>query len=114
VTVVGPTKITCAFDLTAVPPGARDVVDTNPGGQSAALTNGFTVTGQPVPTPGDIDGDVDLDDYLGFAECLFGPGVTPNPAPPPTPQECLTAFDFDFDDDADLPDFAAFQGADSP
>lgn len=47
VTVVSPTKITCQF---ALPPtaaaGAWNVVVTNPGGQSGALTSGFTITPQ--------------------------------------------------------------------
>jgi len=59
----------------------------------------------------DGDGDVDLTDYAAFAECLFGPGVTPSPPPPRTVAECLRAFDVDDDVDVDLEDFAGFQNA---
>lgn len=50
------------------------------------------------------DGEVDLDDYAGFAECMFGPEVTPDPA-----EGCLGAFDTEPDGDVDLRDFAALQ-----
>ncbi|MCK4658814.1 MAG: fibronectin type III domain-containing protein [Phycisphaerae bacterium] len=57
----------------------------------------------------DQDGDIDLDDYAVFADCLAGSGVTPNPPAPITTQNCLDAFDFDVDDDVDLRDFGKFQ-----
>jgi hypothetical protein len=56
----------------------------------------------------DNDGDVDLNDFAVFAECMFGPGVTPSPTPPPTALECLYAFDAEPDSDVDLADFRAF------
>ena len=59
----------------------------------------------------DNDGDVDLDDFAVFAECMFGPGATPSPTPPPTALECLYTFDAEPDSDVDLADFAAFQEA---
>ena len=64
-------------------------------------------------TPGDFDGDedVDLDDYIHFAECLDDSG--PREAQswvPPSPQ-CRETFDFDGDADIDLEDCAAFQEA---
>lgn len=37
-------QITCTFDLTGQPVGARNVVVTNPGGQVGMLEDGFTVT----------------------------------------------------------------------
>lgn len=64
--------------------------------------------------PGDFDqdGDVDLDDYEYFADCLEGPGVAPNPTRPDvTEQDCLDAFDVDAEGDVDLADFRAFQDA---
>jgi len=64
----------------------------------------------PVPGDFDDDGDVDLDDYTVFADCLAGPGATPAPTDPQvTVQECLDVFDSDRDDDVDLADFASFQ-----
>ena len=57
----------------------------------------------------DGDGDVDLDDYAVFADCMAGPGLTPSPTPPVTTQDCLDVFDFDVDEDVDLLDFAVLQ-----
>ncbi len=48
------------------------------------------------------DGDVDLDDYLGFHACLTAPDV------PATP-ECAAAHDGDGDADVDMMDFLGFQ-----
>jgi len=59
----------------------------------------------------DYDGNVDLDDFTVFAECMFGPGEIPSPAPPPTALECLYTFDDEPDSDVDLADFAEFQEA---
>ncbi|UCG15311.1 MAG: IPT/TIG domain-containing protein [Phycisphaerales bacterium] len=64
-----------------------------------------------VVRPGDYDtdGDVDLDDYLVFADCMAGPDTPPSPSlPGVTEQDCLDAFDFEPDDDVDLADFAGF------
>jgi hypothetical protein len=52
----------------------------------------------------DHDGDVDLDDFNIFTDCMTGPDGGPAGI------EC-TAFRFDADDDVDLEDFAAFQQA---
>lgn len=54
----------------------------------------------------DDDGDVDLDDYADFADCLNGPNVT---APPGgCTLEQFNDADLDEDDDVDLSDFAVF------
>ena len=70
-----------------------------------------SVLPQPFPKPGDLntDGDVDLVDYSGFADCMAGPDTAPQPTPPTSVQECLDAFDFDGDQDVDLRDFQEFQ-----
>jgi len=57
----------------------------------------------------DNDGNADLDDFLQFVSCLFGPAILPDPVSPGTPGRCLGAFDFDADDDVDLYDFSALQ-----
>ena len=59
----------------------------------------------------DGDGDVDVDDYFVFSDCMGGPGTVPSPTPPTTALECLDAFDFEPDSDVDLGDFAGFQHA---
>lgn len=66
------------------------------------------------PAPGDFDGDgdVDLDDFLNFADCLAGADAVPAPTlPSVTGQDCLAAFDLDGDSDVDLQDFHGFQRA---
>ena len=50
----------------------------------------------------DLDGDVDLVDFAGWADCFTGPDNHPYPLG-------CGAFDFDIDDDVDFIDFAAFQ-----
>ncbi|RJP38134.1 MAG: hypothetical protein C4547_04915 [Phycisphaerales bacterium] len=66
------------------------------------------VTGVGVPTPGDLDGDcdVDLDDYKRVAPCIGGPGVEV------PPQGCdpddFAAADLDLDRDVDIADVGAF------
>ena len=58
----------------------------------------------------DRNGTVNFVDFADFADCMFGPGVSPNPAPPPpTGDQCLEFFDETYDVDVDLLDFAAFQ-----
>jgi hypothetical protein len=65
----------------------------------------------PEPTPGNIDGDceIDLDDYAAFSTCLAGPDVTT--PPPGCPLADFEKADMDGDSDADLDDFAWFQEA---
>jgi len=64
------------------------------------------------PGAGDFDGDgdVDLDDFARFQDCLAGPDVTPDPPAPISAEDCLVVFDFDVDTDVDLSDFGSFQG----
>jgi hypothetical protein len=53
----------------------------------------------------DGDGDSDLADYAGFADCMAGPDASPDPANAECVQPCLDAFDTDADNDVDLEDF---------
>ena len=65
-------------------------------------------------TPGDADGDedVDLADFAVFNSCLAGPDALPAPSlPQVTMGSCLDAFDSDADTDVDLDDFRDFQRA---
>ena len=58
----------------------------------------------------DGDGDVDMNDFTVFADCLAGPGASPDPtATGATPGDCVAAFDSDGDSDVDLDDFSDFQ-----
>ncbi len=57
----------------------------------------------------DCDGDVDLTDFVGLADCMAGPGVPPTPAAPECVGACLDGFDFDADGDVDMDDFILFQ-----
>ena len=59
----------------------------------------------------DGDGDVDLDDFEDFTECMAGPETAPDPTISGCADACLDAFDFDGDQDVDLNDFAGFQEA---
>ncbi len=58
----------------------------------------------PILGDGDYDGDVDVDDYALFFDCLSGEGV------PYDPMEC-NVFDSDDDGDVDLQDVSEFQRA---
>ncbi len=82
--------------------------------ESAPFTfNGFTnVEVRDLAGDFDDDNDVDLDDFVAFAECLDGPNSIPDPNDPAVTTcevECLNAFDSDDDRDIDVSDFAAFQ-----
>ena len=61
----------------------------------------------------DFSGDsyVELDDYVGFAECMGGPEEPPVPPLDACVTMCLEAFDEDDDGDVDLRDFMAFEAA---
>jgi hypothetical protein len=67
------------------------------------------VCAQPGAGDFDGDGDVDLDDFARFPDCLAGPGATPAPPDPISVEDCLSVFDFDEDTDVDLDDFASLQ-----
>ncbi len=57
----------------------------------------------------DIDGDVDLEDYFIWTECLSGPGqITP---PGGCEYSDFACADLDFDGDVDLVDYSVFQHA---
>lgn len=58
------------------------------------------IHGEPYADP-DQDGDIDLQDFAAFSDCLAGPGV-------PLEVGC-EVFDMDCDEDVDLFDFAALQ-----
>ena len=78
-----------------------------------ALSWQHVVVGDPlgrIRLLGDIDddGNVDLDDFTSFADCMAGPDATPDPMPPTTVGDCLDSFDSDVDDDVDLSDFVDF------
>ena len=77
-----------------------NVIDANGCEGSASIT---ITTLQPDPADFDEDCDVDLDDYVIFANCLTGPGGD-------VPFDCEHP-DIDEDLDVDLNDFAALQEA---
>ena len=62
------------------------------------------------PGDADRDGDVDINDYVVFTDCLSGPNVTPTPEQT-TLEQCWCVFDFDSDLDVDSSDYAAFSKA---
>ncbi|MBN2446314.1 MAG: glycoside hydrolase family 16 protein [Phycisphaerae bacterium] len=72
------------------------------------LGGGAAIVEDEVPGDADGDGDVDADDFAGFADCMAGPFNSPVPAEL-TEELCLGVFDFNDDYDVDLGDFAEFQ-----
>ena len=66
-------------------------------------TQGLSLSLRPGDT--DRDGDVDLNDYTVFSDCLSGPGGTPSPVLT-TLEKCLYVCDFDGDGDVDSFDYA--------
>lgn len=84
-------------------------ISTNAALQFGIFDNFRVVTGQPTGgMMGDWDGDndVDVDDWIGMAACLEGPGVTPTLSG--CSDQCLDVFDYDLDLDVDLDDVAEF------
>jgi len=80
VTVISPGKITCTFNLNGTPAGQWNITATNPGGQTATLTSGFTVMA-PAPTVSSITpasgyntGSVSISN-IGGTGFLAGAGV---------------------------------------
>ncbi len=57
----------------------------------------------------DADGNVELDDFAAFTECMAGPDTMPHPPMLECVVACLAAFDLDLDNDVDFGDFAVFQ-----
>lgn len=103
-----------AFTFGAVP--TDGIQSMNDGGVVAANspTNyaGDTGSVDASTTPGDFDGDgdVDLTDYGQHEDCMAGPDTPPTPkSPGVTPQDCIDAFDMDGDSDVDTADFKGFQ-----
>ncbi|HNQ23332.1 MAG TPA: beta-propeller fold lactonase family protein [Phycisphaerae bacterium] len=68
-------------------------------------------TWAPPPVPGDLDddGDVDIDDFALFVDCMSGPEVTT--PPPGCAPDVFDAANLDTDADVDLGDFAEFENA---
>ena len=72
-------------------------------GGGFSLAGGFWADSTPVQLPGDCehDGDVDLDDYTCFFDCVLGPGQGLLPDCEP--------FDLDNDGDVDIADYSIFE-----
>lgn len=69
----------------------------------------FLQDGSPThPADFDEDGDIDIDDFAVFDDCMAGPGLPPDPTFPVSPAQCLGAFDFDDDGDVDWNDSQVF------
>lgn len=64
-----------------------------------------------VVSDGDYNGDgvIAVNDQIGFAQCISGPGLAPVPVSPKCVGLCLDAFDHDVDGDVDLIDWGSFQ-----
>lgn len=57
------------------------------------------------------NGEVNLDDFFAFTDCMAGPTRPPTPGQSNCTDACLDAFDFEEDGDVDLDDFGALQQA---
>ena len=95
--IVTAANVLGAFDSTVVPAGLRVIYAPSTVLLDTCVANDF-----------DCDGDLQLDDYVGLADCLNGPNQLPAPSFPTTVVDCLAAFDSDSDRDVDLEDAAAF------
>ena len=71
VNVVSSTQITCTFSLAGAATGAWNVVMTNPDGQTATLSSGFTVTSNVVPASSVL---VNANNYPGKPGYLLSGG----------------------------------------
>jgi len=75
--------------------------DTNGNPAGSIYPPAVAVTGG-IAGDADGDGDVDVEDFLGFPPCMTGPTGTV--------QAGCGVYDFDADNDVDLTDYSAFQG----
>jgi len=57
----------------------------------------------------DADGDQDLDDYAGFADCMAAPGSKAAGITPECQPACVVAFDLNGDGQINLADYASLQ-----
>lgn len=102
------TQLAAAPTGTAIPLTATDADYAEDAHRPAVLIEraGYTeanfALGTWLPGDYDVDGDVDLDDFIRFEPALTGPDHGPPPAG-------CDLFDFDTDNDVDLHDFATFQ-----
>ena len=93
-------------DITSSPHTAKIMRMNLDGSNPEDVADGFGLVSDitlPATVPGDldVDGDIALDDYESFADCLTGPGTAVIPG-------CEKA-DLEFDCDVDMADFAVFQ-----
>ena len=72
--------------------------------ERAGFTEANLAIGTWLPGDYDVDGDVDLDDYARFADCITGVNGGPLSAG-------CDIFDFDLDADVDVKDFQTFQAS---
>jgi len=83
-----------------------DALDTDP------VTKPFLIIRSALPGDADDDGNVDLDDFAIFTDCLAGPKISPEPTRAGvSARDCLWYFDRDADEDVDLEDFSSFLGS---
>ncbi len=83
-----------------------DALDADP------VTKPLLIIRSAVPGDADDDGDVDLDDFAIFTDCLAGPHISPEPTRVGLDaRDCLWYFDRDADQDVDLADFSSLLGS---
>lgn len=89
--------------------GADRVLDGNADGVAVVDMGTYEHPEASMPGDYDGDGDIDLDDFRYFTDCMSGPHAAPSPTlPDVTFQDCVDVFDFDNQGDVDLRDFAEF------